>query len=218
MGNRLADRLDPRIYEIDAMKELLDTEEQEFKVLDAEIKELEQNMTLTNTTASRIARREAEFGIISDSRKPLSQRKAAVIAKFRGSGTTTPEFIKNVAISFEYGEVEVVEDEKPYTVHIVFESVLGVPPNMEDFIKSLEEVKPAHIVFEYVYKYNTWDMLESFNKTWDEWEETGITFDELMTYKEDGVTIDNKVKTSSIFNSVKSTLRKAVANLNGVGK
>lgn len=218
MDNILAKRLDPRLYEIDAMKELLDTEEQEFKVLDAEIKELEQNMTLTNTTASRIERREAEFGIISDSRKPLSQRKAAVIAKFRGSGTTTPEFIKNVAISFEYGEIDVVEDEKPYTVQIIFESVLGVPPNMDDFIKTLEEVKPAHIVFEYIYKYNTWDMLEAFNKTWNEWEETGVTFDELMTYKEDGVDVDNTVNTASIMDNVKTTLRKAVAKLNGISK
>lgn len=183
--NRISKRLDPRLDEISLFHDLTESESKEFDYLNKEYDEIESNMTLSGTTLRCIDRREAEFGVTSYSKKPIEQRRAVLIAKLRGQGTTTPEFIKNVALSFQYGEVDVVEDEAPYTVRIVFESVLGVPPDMQDFVNALEEVKPAHLVFEYVYKYNTWDMLEDFHKTWDEWADVNITFDELMTYRED---------------------------------
>lgn len=201
--NRIAKRLDPRLDEITLFHELTNAESLEFDHLNNELAEVESNMTLNGTTLRCIDRREAEFGVTSDSKKPIEQRRAVLIAKLRGQGTTTPEFIKNVALSFQYGEVDVVEDDAPYTVRIVFESVLGVPPNMQDFINALEEVKPAHLVFEYVYKYNTWDMLEAFNKTWDEWADTGVTFDGLMTYKEES-------KQETFVTLAENVIRKAV--------
>lgn len=206
MVNRIAARLDPRLDKITHFHELTEAESVALDKLDDEVKELEANMTLTNTTLSQIARREAEFGVASDNTKPIVQRRAVLIAKLRGQGTTTPAFISNVAASFEYGEVSVDESSAPYTVRIIFESVIGIPPNMEDFIRTIEEVKPAHLVFEYVYRYNTWDMIEAFEKTWDEWEALDITFEGLMTYHEDDT------ETTSIAKSVANTLRKAVQN------
>ena len=206
MVNRIAERLDPRLDKITHFHELTEAESVALDKLDDEVKELEANMTLTNTTLSQIARREAEFGVASDNTKPIVQRRAVLIAKLRGQGTTTPAFICNVAASFEYGEVSVDESSAPYTVRIIFESVIGIPPNMEDFIRTIEEVKPAHLVFEYVYRYNTWDMIEAFEKTWDEWEALDITFEGLMTYHEDDT------ETTRIATSVATTVRKAVQN------
>lgn len=204
--NRLTRRLDPRLDKIDAFRELTDAESVEFEHHDLALKDLESNMTLSGTTSSMIDRREAVYGIASNPYKPLDQRVAVLVAKFRGQGTTTKAFIKNVAISFEYGEVDVVDDEAPYTVNIIFESVLGMPPNMDDFIEALEEVKPAHIAFIYTYKHNTWDDFEAFHHTFDEWEAIHVTWDELMTYKED-----------DSVSAVQNTIRKAVSKF-GVGK
>ena len=204
--NRLTRRLDPRLDKIDAFRELTDAESVEFEHHDAALKDLESNMTLSGTTASMIDRREAEFGIVSNASKPIEQRRAALVAKFRGQGTTTKAFIKNVALSFEYGDIDIIDDEEPYTVHIIFESVMGVPPNMDDFIETLEAVKPAHIAFVYTYKYNTWDDFEAFHHTFDEWEAIHVTWDELMTYKED-----------DSVSALQNTIRKAVSKL-GVGK
>lgn len=204
--NRLTRRLDPRLDKIDAFRELTDAESVEFEHHDAALKDLESNMTLSGTTASMIDRRDAEFGIVSNASKPIEQRRSVLVAKLRGQGTTTKAFIKNVALSFEYGEIDVVDDQEPYTVHIIFESVMGVPPNMDDFIATLEAVKPAHISFEYIYKYNTWDDFEAFHHTFDEWEAIHVTWDELMTYKED-----------DSVSALQNTIRKAVSKL-GVGK
>jgi hypothetical protein len=204
--NRIAKRLDHRLDDIALFHDLTEAESKEFDLLDGEMDALESNMTLSGTTVRYIGRREAEFGVASDPSKPIADRRAVLVAKLRGQGTTTPEFIRNVAASFQYGEVSVDETSAPYVVNIIFESVLGVPPNMDDFIRTIEEVKPAHLVFEYVYRYNTWDMIEAFEKTWDEWEALDITFEGLMTYHEDDT------ETTSIATSVANTLRKAVQN------
>lgn len=209
--NRLAERLDPRLDEIPTFHELTEAETFEFDHVREIIDEAEQNMTLSHTTESKIEDREYEFGVVSDPSKPIEQRRAVLIAKLRGQGTTTPEFIRNVAASFQYGEVSVDEASAPYTVHIIFESVIGIPPNMDDFIRTIEEVKPAHLVFEYIYKYNTWDMIEAFEKTWDEWEALDITLDGLMTYHE------NDTSAATIVQSVANTIRKAVNRI-GIGK
>ena len=102
MVNRIAARLDPRLDKITHFHELTEAESVALDKLDDEVKELEANMTLTNTTLSQIARREAEFGVASDNTKPIVQRRAVLIAKLRGQGTTTPAFIRKVAASFEY--------------------------------------------------------------------------------------------------------------------
>lgn len=201
--NRLAKRLDPRLDDISLFHELTEAESKGLGDMDRLLAELESNMTLSGTTASQIDRREAWFGVKSDASKPLTDRRAVLIAKLRGQGTTTPEFIRNVALSFQYGEVSVDETSAPYVVNIIFESVLGVPPNMTDFIAALEEVKPAHIVFNYTYKYNTWDDFEAFNHTWDEWEALAVSWDELMTYSETETM-------RSVAADIGNTIRKAV--------
>lgn len=209
MMNRIAKRLDPRLDEIALFHETTEAESKEFDLLDAEIAEYESNMTLSGTTLKYIGDREEEFGIVPDPSKTLQDRRAVLVAKLRGQGTTTPEFIRNVAASFQYGDVSVDETSAPYTVRIVFESVMGVPPNMADFVAALEEVKPAHLVFNYIYKYNTWDMFEAFGHTWDEWEALEVTWDELMVYRED----EDPVQT--VARSVANTIRKAVQKIGG---
>lgn len=205
--NRIAKRLDPRLDEITHFHELTEAESKGLDDMDEALADMESNMSLAGTTETNIARREAWFGVTPDEAKPLEQRRAVLIAKLRGQGTTTPEFIRSVAASFEYGEVSVDETSAPYTVRIVFESVMGVPPNMADFIRALEEVKPAHIVFDYQYKYNTWDDFEAFHHTFDEWAAIHVTWDELMTYSEDGTGAENIVA------SVAKTIRKAVQRI-----
>lgn len=182
--NRIAKRLDHRLDDIALFHDLTEAESKEFDLLDGEMDALESNMTLSGTTERYIDRRETEFGVVSDASKPLAQRRSVLVAKLRGQGTTTKAFVKNVARSFSYGEIDVIENVRPYVMQIIFSDVLGVPPNMEDFMAAIEGVMPAHIALEFVYTYNTWDMLEAFEKTWDEWESAGVTFDEMMTYRE----------------------------------
>lgn len=179
---RLLDRLDWRLGKVDVFAETARAEELEFdwlyKVLDA----LDKNMTLSETTEDAIARKEAWFGVELNEGKRLNDRVAVLVAKHRGQGTTTEAFIRNVALSFEYGDIFVDDSSAAYTVVIIFNDVMGVPANLDDFYAAINEVMPAHLAVDFVFRYLTWDMYEGYNRAWDEWEAVNVTWDELEVY------------------------------------
>lgn len=182
---RLAVKVHRRIAKILEIDELFFAEEQELAELDKRIEKMIGNASITGADADTVMRLEFEFGVPTDLSKPLSQRKSVVLAKLRGNGVTTPEFIRNLANAFENGDVEVIESvDTPYVVKLKFTSVRGVPPNLLDFERALREVVPAHLVIDYVFTYLTWDEFDTYNKTWDEWDALNLTWDELQEYKE----------------------------------
>ena len=214
--NRLAERLDPRLDEIPTFHELTEAENFEIDHIREIIDEAELNMTLSHTTESKIEDREYEFGVVSDPSKTIEQRRAVLIAKLRGQGTTTPAAVLNSAASFDFGEISIDESSTPYTVRIVFEEFRGIPPNMADFIAALEEIKPAHLVFEYVYKYNTWGDYKGFHKTIGEWEEMGMTYGWIKTYQPEEGATESYTQLQKLAADVAGTIRKAVNRINGL--
>ena len=107
---------------------------------------------------------EKALGLETDVSKPYGFRRTRIESKLRGLGTTTKELVKNVAASFSNGDVDVIEHNDEDYFEIIFVGTLGVPPNMEDLTAAIEEIKPAHLAYEYVYKYRTWDMVSHL--TW----------------------------------------------------
>lgn len=183
--NRIAKRLNPLLDGIDLFHELTEGEKLELDRVDVALALAESNLSLSGTTADMIDRREAEFGVIRHPDKPLADRVAVLVAQLRGQGTTTPAFVKTLARSFTYGEVEVIERaETPYVVTISFRSIYGIPPSLEDFKAALDRVKPAHVVFAYKYRFMTWNEFDGYNKTWDGWDGLNLTWDHLEAYKE----------------------------------
>lgn len=107
---------------------------------------------------------EASLGLPVDVSKPLAHRRTRVISKLRGQGTTTVAMIKNVAESFSNGEVEVLEHPAQYRFDIKFVGTIGLPPNMDDLTAAIEDIKPAHLAYDYIIMYRTWGMLAG--RTW----------------------------------------------------
>lgn len=101
-----------------------------------------------------------------DETKLADYRRSSIKAKLRGSGTITVNLIKNVAESFQNGEVDVTENTSPYTFDIKFVGSKGVPPNLEDLKKAIEEIKPAHLAVTYSFTFNTWNNFK--NSTWQQ--------------------------------------------------
>lgn len=94
---------------------------------------------------------EAMYLIPSDENKPLSERRSVILAKLRGVGTVNVSMIKNMAESFEFGEVEVIPVNGG--VMIEFVSNLGIPPNLEDMQRALREIIPAHLEIHFDFKF-----------------------------------------------------------------
>lgn len=128
-------------------------------------------------TSENINEWENFVGIKVDVTKPLEFRKNNVIARIRGKGTTTKELIKNVSESYANAEVDVIENNNLYSFLVKFIGVKGIPENLDDLKKAIEEIKPAHLSVNYAFTYNSWSMVN--HMTWGEVE--SITWDKLRT-------------------------------------
>lgn len=119
------------------------------------------------------------YGIEINFNKPLEERREICNAKKRGQGTCTKQFIKEVAESFSGGEVDVIENTAPYTFTVKFIGVKGIPRNMEAFKNMLDDIKPAHLAYNFKYTYTVWDTLKDKKVTWENaknktWEELKV--------------------------------------------
>lgn len=109
---------------------------------------------------------EKTLGIPVEQGKDLEYRRSRIRSKLRGSGVTTVALIESVAESYTNGEVAVKEYPEQFRLEIKFVGTIGIPPNMEDLTASLREILPAHLAWDYVMVYNTWDV--TAQHTWDE--------------------------------------------------
>lgn len=109
---------------------------------------------------------EKTLGIPVEQGKDLEYRRSRIRSKLRGSGVTTVALIESVTESFANGDVAVTEYPQAYRLEIKFVGTIGIPPNLEDLTASLREILPAHLAWDYVMVYNTWDV--TAQHTWDE--------------------------------------------------
>lgn len=102
------------------------------------------------------------LGLETDITKPYEYRRTRIISKFRGAGTTTKEMIKDVSESFSNGQVEIIEYNNESRFEVKFVGTIGMPPNMDDLIAAIEEIKPAHLAYSYVYIYRSHNALKTY--------------------------------------------------------
>ena len=105
---------------------------------------------------------EKAYGIITDLSKSYDFRRSRIKSKRRSQGVTTVTMIKNVAESFSNGEVEIIEYNLEYRFEVKFVGTLGIPPNMDDLTAAIEEIKPAHLAYAYIYIFVTHEQLKRF--------------------------------------------------------
>lgn len=92
------------------------------------------------------------------------ERREIIRARLRGQGTTTKEMIKTTAEAFSRGEVEIIEHPSEYRFTVKFIGVKGIPSNMQAFIEMLNQIKPAHLTYDFSYTYMVWELID---ETWE---------------------------------------------------
>lgn len=105
----------------------------------------------------------------------LQDRIERVIYTIQAKGIFTPSFLKEQAKIFTNGEIEVTENFNDYHFIITFTSIVGIPPNMDNFKEMIGLNKPAHLTYEIKYRYRTWGELLPY--TWGEL--SPFTWDEI---------------------------------------
>jgi len=118
-----------------------------------------------NTASSLLSRYENLYGLNVDITKNDSFRRERIRAKLIGVGTVTKQMIKETAASYSNGEVEVIEDPAYSRFIVKFVGTLGIPSNMADLTLTIEEIKPAHLDFDFEYVFTTNKVLSAFTHT-----------------------------------------------------
>lgn len=123
---------------------------------------------------------EREVEIDTDKSKVNEARREVIKAKIRGTSTVTKEMLKNTCLAYTNAEVEIIEDNANSKFIIKFIGIKGIPSNMEGLIQTIEDIKPAHLGYEFQYTYTVWQMFIDNGFTWQQAQTK--TWDELRTY------------------------------------
>lgn len=90
---------------------------------------------------------EEQYGLDTDVTRPLEERRARLLSKVRGQGTTTAALIQNVAESFVGGTVEVLESPASYWFELAVREAGERQSDLRGLAQAVEEIRPAHLGF-----------------------------------------------------------------------
>lgn len=96
---------------------------------------------------------ERDYGIDSQATDTLDERRGRIRAKMRGAQTVTADMVQNICASYIDGDNIVTEYPRDSKISIQFCGPFGVPTNIPSLTAALLEVMPAHVVFDYLYRY-----------------------------------------------------------------
>lgn len=164
----------------DIVKSFMESNSIEVDILKAYIDDLVKNLYVKTATWG-LDLFEEELGLVTDKSVDYEERRERILAKKRGSGTTTKAMIKNTAEAFSGGEVEVIEKFNEYSFIVKFVGVRGIPKNLALFKQMIEEIKPAHLNYELAFTYTVWNMIMSNSNIWNDF--SNKTWLELMSYE-----------------------------------
>lgn len=135
----------------------------ELNLIDVNLKDT-YNQLFVDTANIYLERWEKELGLPIANAYDINYRRTKIYSKKKGQYTITPIQIKNIAESFENGEVEVIEHNSDYYFIIRFTSTKGIPQNLQDLKDAINELKPAHLGVEYEFTFTTWGEVKTI--TW----------------------------------------------------
>jgi uncharacterized protein YmfQ (DUF2313 family) len=160
-----------------------------FLVEDKEIQNLRDalestlNQYFIESADTTIDRWEKEVGL-PKSNLPLEQRRSTIMSKLRGYGTVTVSKLRNVCAAYGNGDAQIIEKPSTYEFEIKFDSIMGIPPNMDDLKKVIEQIKPAHLGVTYVYTFLTMGELSSYDFSMSQMTLMNMTMAEWSVYRE----------------------------------
>ncbi len=127
--------------------------------IEIKITDVKNNIFLdTSTWGLEIYEKELNLEYIED--KSIDERKSIIMAKWRGAGKLTLELIQDTVKAYTNNSVTVRFNG---TIILDFSNKIGKPKDVNSLIKSIEDIKPAHLGIEYIFKYRTWGDLKKFN-------------------------------------------------------
>lgn len=123
---------------------------------------------------------ERDYGLTPDVSETDEERRARVRSHMRGAGTTTVDMLRNLTAAYLGGETAVDDTRELWHLMITFIGVVGVPSNMGDLIAAVTAARPAHMIVDYIIRYNLWGEVKTRTwgalraRTWHDVKEVGL--------------------------------------------
>lgn len=155
----LIDMLPSFYHNSDFVKAYMSSQSVEHNFIKESIDDLVNNLYVDTATWG-LDYFEEELGLKTDKSKTYEERRERIKAKKIGSGTTTIKMIKDTALAFDCGEVEITEMYNDYAFKLKFISEKGRPKNLDDFKNAIDEIKPAHLAYILEFIFNTHQQLK----------------------------------------------------------
>jgi hypothetical protein len=142
--------LPPYERESKVFQEIMKAEEIELEKIHTEIKDLERQFFIDTATWG-LAIYEKELKLPIRPNKSLEERRSIIKAKMRGMGKVDAEMIKAIVEAFTKSSVEVTFDGR---INIIFNNEKVIQLNISDMFNAIDEVKPAHLDYDFTSKYS----------------------------------------------------------------
>jgi len=140
------------------------------------------NQTFVSTATWALSRYEQDYGISASSDQTLEQRRRFILAKRLGGKTCTKAVIKQLAEQLTGVETKVIEDNPNFTFTLFFIGQYGVPRNVRVLRSQIADIKPAHLLCKFEYRYVTWQEIK--DRKWDD----------IRKYTWDGLRVNGIIK------------------------
>ncbi|WP_373079233.1 putative phage tail protein [Fusobacterium varium] len=157
------------------MEDLFNSIEMQVDIGRKDISQYNTYTFIVDSTEETISRWEKFMKLKPMENYTLQDRIERVIYTIQAKGIFTPSFLKEQAKIFTNGEIDITENFNEYHFIISFTSVIGIPPNMDNFKEMVDLNKPAHLTYEIRIRYRTWGELSPYK--WEELEP--FTWDEI---------------------------------------
>lgn len=102
------------------------------------------------------------FRLTTEPTWTLEDRRNRLIYTFNSRGFFTEKWLKNLALTFTNGEISVTQEYEEYHFIVQFTSIIGQPPNIDNFKQMVELNKPAHLTWELRYRFRTHGELKQY--------------------------------------------------------
>jgi hypothetical protein len=122
--------------------------------VEATVDEIHGNNFFDTATEKAIVQYENELNLKPSASSTLADRRSTIRAKWIGTGKVDLFLLQQIADSWNNGLVELAFIDGK--IHVKFMSSIGVPTDLEDLQKALENAKPAHLAIYYTFAYLTW--------------------------------------------------------------
>lgn len=109
---------------------------------------------------------EEMLGLFHEQEKEGNLRKENLTSKLRASGTATIQLLKDITKSYSKGTSEIIEYPDKFHFDIKFTDDNGVPENINEISKRINEIKPAHLTYAFIYTFVLWVYLK--DRKWNE--------------------------------------------------